>query len=72
MKSTGEVLGIAKNVHEATLKGLVAAGMKFPGAGSGILFTVRDTDKPELVDLADGFERVGIQALRHRENRQLP
>src|SRR5690606_30716604 len=24
MKSTGEVLGIAKNVHEATLKGLIA------------------------------------------------
>ena len=59
MKSTGEVLGIAKNVHEATLKGLVAAGMKFPERGSGILFTVRDTDKPELVELADGFERLG-------------
>lgn len=59
MKSTGEVLGIAKNVHEATLKGLVAAGMKFPEPGSGILFTVRDTDKPELIDLADGFERLG-------------
>lgn len=61
MKSTGEVLGIAKNVHEATLKGLVAAGMKFPEPGSGILFTVRDTDKPELVDLADGFERLGYK-----------
>lgn len=59
MKSTGEVLGIARNVHEATLKGLVAAGMKFPEPGSGILFTVRDTDKPELVELADGFERLG-------------
>lgn len=59
MKSTGEVLGIAKNLHEATLKGLVAAGFKFPEPGSGILFTVRDTDKPELVDLADGLERLG-------------
>ena len=59
MKSTGEVLGIAKNVHEATLKGLIAAGFKFPEAGSSILFTVRDTDKPELVELADGFERLG-------------
>ncbi len=59
MKSTGEVLGIAKNLHEATLKGLVAAGYKFPEPGSGILFTVRDTDKPELVDLADGLERLG-------------
>ncbi len=59
MKSTGEVLGIAKNVHEATLKGLAGAGFKFPEPGSGILFTVRDSDKPELVDLADGFERLG-------------
>jgi carbamoyl-phosphate synthase large subunit len=59
MKSTGEVLGIAKNVHEAMLKGLAAAGLKFPEPGSGILFTVRDTDKPELVELADGFERLG-------------
>lgn len=61
MKSTGEVLGLAKNLHEATLKGLVAAGYKFPEPGSGILFTVRDTDKPELVDLADGFERLGYK-----------
>lgn len=61
MKSTGEVLGLAKNLYEATLKGLVAAGYKFPEPGSGILFTVRDTDKPELVDLADGFERLGYK-----------
>jgi len=61
MKSTGEVLGLAKNLYEATLKGLIAAGYKFPEPGSGILFTVRDTDKPELVDLADGFERLGYK-----------
>jgi carbamoyl-phosphate synthase large subunit len=59
MKSTGEVLGIAKNMHEATLKGLVASGFVFPEPGSGILFTVRDTDKPDLLELADGFERLG-------------
>ncbi|NLE23779.1 MAG: carbamoyl-phosphate synthase large subunit [Clostridiaceae bacterium] len=59
MKSTGEVLGIAKNLHEAILKGLVASGFVFPEPGSGVLFTVRDTDKPELLELADGFERLG-------------
>lgn len=59
MKSTGEVLGIAKNVHEATLKGLVAAGFKFPEPGDAILFTVRDSDKPDIVDLAYGFGRLG-------------
>ncbi len=61
MKSTGEVLGIAKNVHEATLKGLIGAGFKFPEPGDGILFTVRDTDKHEVIDLADGFERLGYK-----------
>jgi len=59
MKSTGEVLGIAKNLYEATLKGLVAAGFKFPKKGGSILLTVRDTDKPDVIDLADGFERLG-------------
>ena len=29
MKSTGEVLGIAPNMHEALIKGLVAAGYQF-------------------------------------------
>lgn len=59
MKSTGEVLGIAKTFHEALYKGILAAGIKIPEPGSGILFTVRDTDKPELLALADGFERLG-------------
>jgi len=59
MKSTGEVLGIAGNFYEAVLKGIVASGFVFPEPGSGILFTVRDTDKPEILDLADGFERLG-------------
>ncbi|NMA64978.1 MAG: carbamoyl-phosphate synthase large subunit, partial [Clostridiaceae bacterium] len=59
MKSTGEVLGIAKNLHEATLKGLAGAGFKFPKKGGSILLTVRDTDKPDIIDLADGFERLG-------------
>lgn len=59
MKSTGEVLGIAKNLYEATLKGLAGAGFEFPKKGGSILLTVRDTDKPDIIDLADGFERLG-------------
>ncbi|MBP7175477.1 MAG: carbamoyl-phosphate synthase large subunit [Thermoclostridium sp.] len=59
MKSTGEVLGIAKTFHEALYKGIIASGIKVPEAGSGILFTVRDTDKPELITLAEGFEKLG-------------
>jgi carbamoyl-phosphate synthase large subunit len=59
MKSTGEVLGIAKTFHEALYKGIIASGIKIPEPGSGILFTVRDTDKPELISLAEGFEKAG-------------
>ena len=59
MKSTGEVLGIAKTFHEALYKGIIASGIKVPEAGSGILFTVRDTDKPQLITLAEGFEKLG-------------
>ncbi len=55
MKSTGEVLGIGKNFSEALLKGMVAAGMVLPKPKSGILMTVRDTDKEELSILAKDF-----------------
>jgi carbamoyl-phosphate synthase large subunit len=61
MKSTGEVLGIAKTLDEAIYKGLVGAGLKFPEPGSGILFTVRDTDKPELVPIAEDFAALGYE-----------
>ncbi|NLN66225.1 MAG: carbamoyl-phosphate synthase large subunit [Clostridiaceae bacterium] len=59
MKSTGEVLGVAKTFHEALYKGIIAAGIQIPEPGSGILFTVRNTDKPELISLAEGFEKLG-------------
>ncbi|MEG1850326.1 MAG: carbamoyl-phosphate synthase large subunit, partial [Oscillospiraceae bacterium] len=59
MKSTGEVLGIAKTFEEALLKGLVAAGYKL-GERGGVLITVRDTDKPEIVAIAEKFEQLGF------------
>ena len=61
MKSTGEVLGIAKNMSEALFKGIIASGFKFPKKGGGILMTVRDTDKPELIPIAEQFEKLGFQ-----------
>ena len=58
MKSTGEVLGIAGTFHEALLKGLTAAGyrMKHPG---GVLLTVRDADKQEIIPVAERFRKLG-------------
>ena len=54
MKSTGEVLGIAPNMHEALIKGLVAAGYQFktPGPGSCVIISVKDSDKKEAAELA--------------------
>lgn len=60
MKSTGETLGIAKNYEEAMFKGLVGAGYKFNRKG-GVLFSVRDSDKPDLVYLAEKFQKVGFE-----------
>ncbi|QNU68490.1 carbamoyl-phosphate synthase large subunit [Ruminiclostridium herbifermentans] len=60
MKSTGEVLGIADNFPEALYKGIIASGIKLPQKGDGILMTVRDTDKPELAEIAEGFEKLGF------------
>lgn len=59
MKSTGEVLGIAKTFHEALLKGLTAAGYQLMHKG-GVLITVRDTDKEEVIALAERFEELGF------------
>ena len=60
MKSTGEVLGIAKTFEEALLKGLVAAGYKLEDRG-GVLITVQDTDKNEIPTIASKFERLGFE-----------
>ena len=59
MKSTGEVLGIGTNLQEAIFKGLVAAGYKMRHQG-GILVSVRDKDKPEAIDCARKFAKLGF------------
>jgi carbamoyl-phosphate synthase large subunit len=59
MKSTGEVLGIGKNFEEALYKGLVAAGYKMQKHG-GVLMTVRNSDKPEIIGVAEKLTRCGF------------
>ncbi|MCL2080731.1 MAG: carbamoyl-phosphate synthase large subunit [Oscillospiraceae bacterium] len=59
MKSTGEVLGLGKNIEEALYKGLVAAGYTMRKSG-GVLITVRDGDKAEIADVAKKFVRRGF------------
>ncbi len=59
MKSTGECLGIAKNFEDALLKGLVAAGYDLKKEG-GVLISVRDQDKQEVISIADKFASMGF------------
>ena len=59
MKSTGEVLGIAATMDEAIYKGLRAAGYRMQ-KGGGVFITVRDSDKPEIPDVAKRFYELGF------------
>ena len=63
MKSTGEVMGIDRDFGTAFAKAQLAAGTILPLKGS-VFISVRDGDKPALVDaarrlIAMGFEIVG-------------
>ena len=59
MKSTGEVLGVARTMEEALYKGLVAAGYEMKKQG-GVLITVRDTDKKEIGEIARQYAKLGF------------
>ncbi len=60
MKSTGEVLGIARTLDEALYKGLIAAGYRMKKTG-GVLITVRKTDQFEIVDTARKYYDLGFK-----------
>ena len=60
MKSTGECLGIARTFSEALLKGLIAAGYKLYHEG-GVLISVKDGDKHEIIEIASRFEALGFK-----------
>ncbi len=59
MKSTGEVLGIARTMEEALYKGLLAAGYRMK-RGGGVLVSVRDTDKRDLKELIKEYVAMGF------------
>jgi carbamoyl-phosphate synthase large subunit len=62
MKSTGEVLGLGKNITEALYKGLVAAGYKMASADKrgSVFITVRDSDRAEIISVAEKFRKLGF------------
>ena len=60
MKSTGEVLGLGRDLQEALYKGLVAAGYKMHREG-GVLFSVKNSDKEDIVPVAKKFADAGFK-----------
>ena len=62
MKSTGEVLGLGKNMQEALFKGLVSAGYKVEKESrGGVLISVNHRDQPEIVNIARKLDEMGYK-----------
>ena len=70
MKSTGEVLGIAKNFNDALYKAFLGAGINLPRTRNMII-TVNDHDKEEIIPIAKRFKKLGytIYATRSTADR---
>ncbi len=62
MKSTGEVMGIDKDLGLAFAKSQWAAGQKLPLAGN-VLISVRDTDKPAVKQVAQRLVDLGFSVV---------
>lgn len=65
MKSTGEVMGIDKDLGLAFYKSQLAAGFKLPKSGT-VFISVKDKDKPKVINIAKklvdlGFKLVATQ-----------
>ncbi|MEA3199865.1 MAG: carbamoyl-phosphate synthase large subunit [Thermoplasmata archaeon] len=59
MKSTGEVMGIDRNLDLAYSKALEAAGMRLPESGA-VYMSVRDEDKSKFLSLAKDLVDAGF------------
>lgn len=65
MKSTGECLGISKSFNEALYKAFLGAGVDLP-KHKKMIFTVKDADKLEAVDIARRFKKLGYEIFATR------
>ncbi|HVE83484.1 MAG TPA: carbamoyl-phosphate synthase large subunit [Myxococcales bacterium] len=59
MKSTGEVMGIGPDFASAFAKSQLAAGTRLPVSGK-VFLSVKDDDKPAVVDLARRLRGMGF------------
>ena len=59
MRSTGEVMGIDRDFNVAYAKAQIAAGQRLPTSGK-VFISVRDSDKPAILDVAKQFHELGM------------
>jgi carbamoyl-phosphate synthase large subunit len=69
MRSTGEVMGIDADFGLAFAKSQLAASQTLPLTG-GVLFSVKDPDKPLMAPLVRGFQDLGFQVYATRGTHQ--
>jgi len=65
MRSTGEVMGVARSFGQAFAKAQLAAGQPLPLEGRAFL-SVHDNDKEALVPVARGLAKLGFQIIATR------
>ncbi len=71
MRSTGEVMGIDQDFGLAYAKAQLAAGQVLPLQG-GVLFSVKDPDKPLMAPLVKGYAGRWLSGLCHPGHGHLP
>jgi len=65
MKSTGEVMGIDDDFGMSFAKSQMAAGNPMPVSGR-VFLSVKDRDKPGLIEVAQGLEKAGFSIVATR------
>jgi len=65
MKSTGEVMGVGETFAEAFVKSQIASGDDLPASGK-VFVSVRDTDKPRVVEIARKLASLGFSLVATR------
>ncbi len=66
MKSTGEVLGIDKDLNKAIYKGLTGAGMNIPTSGN-IYASLKDFDREESLKIIKEYIDLGFKLYASKE-----
>jgi carbamoyl-phosphate synthase large subunit len=59
MRSTGEVMGMAKDFVSAFARATLAAGVSVGGDPGGVLMTVKDSDKEAVIQVAQSLMAAG-------------